>query len=164
MTMLPQFYEWTKANGDSIAQLTFVTGAAGKAYPYPASALPLNIAKGMPAHGGCYISGYATPESVEGGVKAIGELLVTRPHDKAPVESGKAYMYLIAVDENGNWLPDNIPSDKVEWKHWIPGYAKVQATLRGEVDAAKHEAALAGIGKKLAHEVCGALGGADDFL
>src|SRR6185369_4535290 len=43
---------------------------------------------------------------------------------------------LIAVDANGNWLPDNIPSDKVEWKHWIPTYAKVQATLRGEVDAA----------------------------
>jgi len=53
----------------------------------------------MPKIQECYISGYMTPQAVEGGVEAIGEILVTRLHDQATLKSGKAYMYLIAIDE-----------------------------------------------------------------
>lgn len=45
----------------------------------------------------CFISGYVAPQKVEGYVSAIGELLVTREHDVPG--SGKAYVYVIAVDE-----------------------------------------------------------------
>ncbi len=54
--------------------------------------------RGMPEIRDCFISGYVKPEEVQGKMKAIGELLVTRPHDIP--ESGKAYMYLVAIDYN----------------------------------------------------------------
>lgn len=118
--MLPQYYDWTKANGDSIAQFSFITGVAGCLYPYPASALPAGIANGMPDVTQCYISGYATPQAVEGGVDAIGEILVTRLHDQAMVESGKAYMYLVAVDQN------NEPWFRGPYKPYGPHYYSLE--------------------------------------
>ena len=96
--MLPQYAGWTKADGDSFAQLTTITGDPGNLWPYPATALPAGIAAGMPIIQDCFISGYAIPQAVEGEVNAIGELLVTRQYDDVP-ESGKAYVYLVAVDD-----------------------------------------------------------------
>ena len=93
------FYpKWTPADGDSLAQLTAITGCPGNLWPYPASALPAGIARGMPEIRECFISGYVKPEQVQGNVNAIGELLVTRTHDIP--ESGKAYMFLVAIDQN----------------------------------------------------------------
>jgi hypothetical protein len=95
----PIYFDWTKANGDSVAQLTAVTGDPGYLWPYPANALPLNIAQGFPnTIRDCFISGYLEPQKVEGNVTAIGELLITRDH--ATPESGKAYIYVVAIDEN----------------------------------------------------------------
>ncbi|HEY5706307.1 MAG TPA: hypothetical protein VIS96_12100 [Terrimicrobiaceae bacterium] len=96
--MLIQYAGWTQANGDSFAQLTAITGAPGNLWPYPVSALPAAIAQGMPNILQCYISGYATPQAVAGRVNAIGELLVTRQYEGV-VESGKAYVYLVAIDD-----------------------------------------------------------------
>jgi hypothetical protein len=96
--MLPQYAGWTQADGDSFAQLTAITGAPGNLWPYPVTALPAGIAQGMPNIQRCYISGYATPKATEGGVNAIGELLVTRQYDGV-AESGKAYVYLVAIDD-----------------------------------------------------------------
>ena len=98
--MMPQYAGWTQANGNSFAQLTAITGAPGNLWPYPSSALPAGIAAGMPQIQQCYISGYATPQAVAGGVEAIGELLVTRQFEYVP-ESGKAYLYLVGVDNGG---------------------------------------------------------------
>lgn len=98
--MLPQYADWTPANGDSFAQLTAITGAPGNLWPYPISALPAGIAAGMPQIQQCYISGYAAPHAVVGEVNATGELLVTRQFEGVR-ESVKAYMYLVAVDEQG---------------------------------------------------------------
>jgi hypothetical protein len=98
MDPIPTYYNWTQGNGDSVAQLTAVTGDPGHLWPYPVSALPSNIAQGFPnAIKDCYISGYVNPREVEGGVKAIGELLITRDHEIP--ESGKAYIYVVAIDE-----------------------------------------------------------------
>lgn len=95
----PVYYNWTQADGDSIAQLTAVTGDPGALWPYPASAIPPNIAQGFPnTIRECFISGYLEPQKVEGRVTAIGELLITRDHE-AP-ESGKAYVYVVAIDEH----------------------------------------------------------------
>ena len=95
----PIYYNWTEATGDSVAQLTATTGDAGHLWPYPSTALPQNIAQGFPTTiRDCYISGYLNPQEVEGNVAAIGELLITRDHDVP--ESGKAYMYVVAIDEH----------------------------------------------------------------
>jgi len=97
MASAPFYPKWTPADGDSIAQLTAITGAPGNLWPYPASALPAGVASGMPNIRDCYISGYLKPENISGDIQPIGELLVTRAHDVP--ESGKAYMYLIAIDD-----------------------------------------------------------------
>lgn len=98
MTSLPYYPSWTKATKDSAIQLTSPTGSPGHLWPYPHTALPENIRKGFPNQiNECYISGYINPEVASGGVTPVGELLVTRDHEVP--ESGKAYVYLIAVDE-----------------------------------------------------------------
>src|SRR5712691_3988951 len=97
MANLPFYPEWTPADRDSIVQLTAITGAPGNLWPYPPSALPAGIANRMPNIQDCYISGYVNPEHIKG-LKAIGELLVTRAHDMP--QSGKGYMYLVAIDDS----------------------------------------------------------------
>ena len=97
--MNPPYYpDWTRANGDAVAQLTAITGDSGQLWPYPVSALPVSIAQGMPGLEKAFISGYLKPQNVPDGLNAIGELLVTRAHDVA--ESGKAYIYLVGIDQN----------------------------------------------------------------
>lgn len=96
--MHPIYPKWTQGDGNSVAQLTAITGSPGNLWPYPVTALPAGIANHMPEIRDCFISGYLNPETVAGGVKAIGELLVTRAHEVP--ESGKAYVYLVAVDYN----------------------------------------------------------------
>lgn len=99
MSLSPIYSDWTPANGDSIAQLTAITGAPGHLWPYPTGALPNNIAKGFPTQiRDCFISGYVDARKVEGHVEAIGELLVTRDHETP--ESGKAYIFVVAVDDH----------------------------------------------------------------
>ncbi|MEO6002227.1 MAG: hypothetical protein ABIZ04_21435 [Opitutus sp.] len=99
MARLAPFYpDWTKTTKeDASIQLSAVTGDPGKLWPYPKSALPAGIANGMPEIDEVFVSGYANAKSLPGGITAIGELLVTRPHDVP--ESGKAYMWLVGVSK-----------------------------------------------------------------
>lgn len=100
MSHSPIYFDWTQANGDSVAQLTAITGDPGHLWPYPVEALPTQVAHGFPTQmQDCFISGYLDPKAVEGDVTAVGELLITRDHEKSP-ESGKAYIYVVAVDES----------------------------------------------------------------
>ncbi len=110
----PFYYDWTKADGDAVAQLTAITGAPGNLWPYPLSALPRSIETGMPEIRKIYISGYAIPEAIPNGLEAIGELLVTRNHTVPG--SGKAYLYLIGIDQ------ENVPYFRGPYKPYPTHY------------------------------------------
>ena len=134
--MLADYYDWTEATDESVAQLMFITGSPNQLYPYPSDALPKTISKGMPNIKDCYISGYFSPESVEGGVNAIGELLVTRLHEHSPTESGKAYVYLVAIDQ------ENQPWFRGPYKPYGPHYYSLDSgiafdELFGQIDLNK---------------------------
>lgn len=96
----PYYKDWTKATGDAAVQLTAITGSPGNLWPYPLSALPGSIGANMPKLEQGFITGYVESKSIPVGLEAIGELLVTRAHEV--LESGKAYVYLVGVDEQAN--------------------------------------------------------------
>lgn len=99
--LLPFYPDWTKTTtADAAVQLCAITGAPGNLWPYPISALPVGIAKGMPEIDQMYVSGYVNPKILPDGIEAIGELLVTRAHDVP--ESGKAYMWLVGLGKGND--------------------------------------------------------------